>query len=69
MADSPLPRSNFGTASLVERRNEIPPVDLGIEEGPGAVVSMAEEEVVEFPGLSIEMEDDGGVVIDFEPRP
>ena len=69
MADSPLPRSNFGTASLVERRNEIPPVDLGIEEGPGAVVSMAEEEGVEFPGLSIEMEDDGGVVIDFEPRP
>ena len=46
MADSPLPRSNFGTASLVERRNEIPPVDLDIEEGPGAVVSMAEEEVV-----------------------
>ena len=34
MARNPLPRSNFGTASLVERRNEIPPVVLG--EGDGA---------------------------------
>ena len=69
MAYNPLPRSNFGTASLVERRNEIPPVELDVEEGPGAVVPIDGEETIEAPGLSIEMEDDGGVVIDFEPRP
>jgi len=69
MAYNPLPRSNFGTASLVERRNEIPPVELDVEEGPGAVVPIDGGAVIEAPGLSIEMEDDGGVVIDFEPRP
>ena len=66
MARNPLPRSNFGTASLVERRNEIPPVVLG--EGDGAEVALEEDAVIEAPGLSIELEDDGGVVVDFDPR-
>ena len=52
MARNPLPRSNFGTASLVERRNDIPPVDL--ESGPEAEVLLDDEAVVETPGLSIE---------------
>tara|TARA_R110000751_G_scaffold90103_4_gene177065 strand:- start:805 stop:3246 length:2442 start_codon:yes stop_codon:yes gene_type:complete len=69
MADTPLPRSNFGTSSLVERRNEIPPVELDVEEGPGAVVDVEGDAVIESPGLSIEMEEDGGVVVDFDPRP
>ena len=69
MADKPLPRSNFGTASLIERRNQIPPVELDVEEGPGAVVPLSGDAVIEAPGLSIEMEEDGGVVVDFEPRP
>ena len=66
MARNPLPRSNFGTASLVERRNEIPPVVLG--EGDGAEVELEEDAVIEAPGLNIELEDDGGVVVDFDPR-
>jgi len=66
MAKNPLPRSNFGTASLVERRNEIPPVEL--EEGPDAEVPMEDETLIEAPGLSIELEEDGGVVVDFDPR-
>ena len=66
MARNPLPRSNFGTASLVERRNEIPPVVLGEEDG--AEVALEEDAVIEAPGLSIELEDDGGVVVDFDPR-
>ena len=66
MARKPLPRSNFGTASLVERRNEIPPVEL--EEGLDAEVSFDDASIIEAPGLNIELEDDGGVVVDFDPR-
>ena len=66
MAKNPLPRSNFGTASLVERRDEIPSVEL--EEGPGAEVPVEDDTLIEAPGLSIELEDDGGVVVDFDPR-
>ena len=65
MARNPLPRSNFGTASLVERRNDIPTVDL--ESGPEAEVLLDDETVVETPSLSIELEDDGGVLVDFDP--
>ena len=65
MARNPLPRSNFGTASLVERRDEIPPVEL--EEGAGAEIPLEDDTVIEAPGVSIELEDDGGVVVDFEP--
>ena len=65
MARNPLPRSNFGTASLVERRDSIPDVDL--EEGPDAEVEVEDVAVIEAPGLNIELEDDGGVVGDFEP--
>lgn len=65
MARNPLPRSNFGTASLVERRDSIPDVDL--EEGPDAEVEVEDATVIEAPGLNIELEDDGGVVVDFEP--
>jgi len=66
MAKKPLPRSNFGTASLVERRDEIPPVDL--EENNSAEVDLEEDTVIEAPGLNIELEEDGGVVVDFDPR-
>ena len=66
MAPPNLPRSNFGTASLVERKNEIPPVEL--DEDKGAEVSIEQETVLEAPGLNIEMEEDGGVVVDFDPR-
>ena len=66
MAKNPLPRSNFGTASLVERKDEIPPVEL--EEGPDAEVPVEDDTLIEAPGLSIELEDDGGVVVDFDPR-
>jgi hypothetical protein len=66
MARNPLPRSNFGTASLVERRNEIPPVVL--EEGPDAEIELEGDAVIEAPGLLIELEDDGGAVVDFDPR-
>jgi len=66
MARSPLPRSNFGTSALVERRDAIPPVDL--EEGPDAEILLEDETVIEAPGLNIELEEDGGVVVDFEPR-
>jgi len=65
MARNPLPRSNFGTASLVERRNDIPPVDL--EAGPDAEVLLEDTSIIETPDLSIELEDDGGVVVDFDP--
>ena len=65
MARNPLPRSNFGTASLVERRNDIPPVDL--EDGPDAEILLDDTNIIETPDLSIELEDDGGVVVDFEP--
>ena len=66
MAKNPLPRSNFGTASLVERRDAIPPVEL--EEGPAAEVPVKDDTLIEAPGLNIELEDDGGVVVDFDPR-
>ena len=66
MAKNPLPRSNFGTASLVERRNEIPPVDL--EDGDPAEVELDDSTVIEAPGLNIELEEDGSVVVDFDPR-
>ncbi len=66
MARNPLPRSNFGTASLIERRNEIPPVEL--EEGLDAEVSFDDDSMIETPGLNIELEDDGGVIVDFDPR-
>jgi len=65
MARNPLPRSNFGTASLVERRNDIPPVDL--EDGPDAEVLLDDTNIIETPDLSIKLEDDGGVVVDFDP--
>ena len=65
MARNPLPRSNFGAASLVERRNDIPPVDL--EAGPDAEVLLDDDNIIETPDLSTELEDDGGVVVDFEP--
>ncbi len=66
MARSPLPRSNFGTSSLVERRDGLPPVEL--EEGPEVDVDVIDETVIAAPGLNIELEDDGGVVVDFDPR-
>tara|TARA_R110000803_G_scaffold2565_3_gene8757 strand:- start:2083 stop:4509 length:2427 start_codon:yes stop_codon:yes gene_type:complete len=66
MAKNPLPRSNFGTASLVERRNEIPPVDLEVEDS--AEVAVEDSTVIEAPGLNIELEEDGSVVVDFDPR-
>ena len=66
MAKNPLPRSNFGTASLVERRNEIPSVDL--EEGAPAEVELDDSTTIEAPGLNIELEEDGSVVVDFDPR-
>ena len=66
MARNPLPRSNFGTASLIERRNEIPPVEL--EEGSDAEVFLDDASIIDAPGLNIELEDDGGVVVDFDPR-
>ena len=65
MARNPLPRSNFGTASLVERRNEIPPVDL--EPGPGAEILLDDTSIIETPDLSIELEEDGGAIVDFDP--
>jgi len=65
MADQGLPRSNFGTASLVERRDALPPVELDVEEG--AEVSVEEEGVIEGPDIDIQVEEDGGVVVDFDP--
>ena len=65
MARTPLPRSNFGTASLVERRNDIPPVDL--EAGPDAEVMLDDTSIIETTDLSNEVEDDGGVIVDFDP--
>ena len=66
MAPPNLPRSNFGTASLLERKNALPPVDVG--EGAPAEVEVAEEGIAEGPGLNIELEEDGGVVVDFDPH-
>jgi hypothetical protein len=65
MARNPLPRSNFGTSALVERRNAIPTVDL--EDAPEVEVTVDDETVMDDPELKIEFEEDGGVVIDFDP--
>ena len=66
MAPPNLPRSNFGTASLLERQNALPPVDVG--EGEEAEVAIAEVAIAGSPGLNIELEEDGGVVVVFDPR-
>ena len=50
MARNPLPRSNFGTASLVERRDEIPLVDL--EEGSETEVAVEDASVIEHRDLT-----------------
>ena len=65
MARNPLPRSNFGTASLVERRNSIPPVEL--EEGSDAEVLVDDDSLIETPNLSLVLEEDGSVLVDFDP--
>jgi hypothetical protein len=66
MAMPNLPRSNFGTASLIERKDKIPPVEL--DEDKGAEVAVEDTTVIEGPGLNIQLEDDGGVVVDFDPQ-
>ena len=66
MADSPLLPSNFGTGSLIDRRNNLPLVD--VEEGDGAAIEVQEEAVVEEGPEVITMEEDGGVVIEFDPK-
>ena len=66
MAPPSLPRSNFGTASLVERQDAIPLVEL--DEDNGAAVAVEDTSVIQEPGLNIELEEDGGVVVDFDPR-
>ena len=66
MAPPSLPRSNFGTASLVERKDAIPLVEL--DEDNGAEVAVEDTSVIQEPGLNIELEEDGGVVVDFDPR-
>jgi hypothetical protein len=66
MAERALPRSNLSTASLVERKEGLPYPEL--EDGPGADIAVEDTTVIEAPGLSIEMEEDGGVVVDFDPR-
>jgi len=67
MAEQRLPRSNFGTASLIDRRDSLPPVEL--DEGEGAEVDIEEDVSVEGPDVNIQMEEDGGVVVDFDPTP
>ncbi len=49
----------------MERRDSLPSVEL--EEGPAADVDIEDETLIQAPGLNIELEDDGGVVIDFDP--
>ena len=66
MAPPSLPRSNFGTASLVERKDAIPLVEL--DEDQGAEVAVEDTSIIKTPDLSIELEEDGGVVVDFDPR-
>jgi hypothetical protein len=41
---------------------------VDLEEGPDAEILLEDETVIEAPGLNIELEEDGGVVVDFEPR-
>jgi hypothetical protein len=67
MARNPLPRSNFGTSSLVERRDALPQVELDLEDAQGVEITVEDEALVEDPELKIEFEEDGGVVIDFDP--
>ena len=62
MASPSLPRSNFGTASLLERKNAIPPVDVG--EAREAEVTVEEPGLVEGSDINIKLEEDGGVVVD-----
>ena len=66
MARTHCPAVTLERPPLVERRDEIPPVDLDVEES--AEVDVADSTVIEAPGLNIELEDDGGVVVDFDPR-
>ena len=65
MAETGLPRSNLGAAALIERRDAIPPVELEIEDG--AEVEVQDRSLIQTPDLNIELEEDGGVVIDFDP--
>jgi len=65
MAEQRLPRSNFGTGSLIDRRDSLPPVELDEEEG--AEVSIEEDVSVEGSDVNIQMEEDGGVVVEFDP--
>jgi hypothetical protein len=44
----------------------IPPVEL--DEDKGAEVAVEDTTVIEEPGLNIQLEDDGGVVVDFDPQ-
>jgi hypothetical protein len=67
MARNPLPRSNFGTSSLVERRDALPQVELDLEDAQGVEITVEDEALVDDPELKIEFEEDGGVVIDFDP--
>jgi hypothetical protein len=39
-----------------------------LEEGPDAEIELEGDAVIEAPGLLIELEDDGGAVVDFDPR-
>tara|TARA_Y100000588_G_scaffold8876_2_gene10018 strand:+ start:295 stop:2649 length:2355 start_codon:yes stop_codon:yes gene_type:complete len=39
-----------------------------LEEGLDAEVSFDDDSMIETPGLNIELEDDGGVIVDFDPR-
>ena len=52
MATPNLPRSNFGTSSLVERKNAIPSVEL--DEDKGAEVALEDTTVIEEPGVNID---------------
>ena len=61
MASPSLPRSIFGTASLLERKNALPLVDVG--EGSDAEVTVEEPGLVDGPDINIEMEEDGSVVV------
>ena len=41
---------------------------MELEEGPEVDIDVIDETVIAAPGLNIELEDDGGVVVDFDPR-
>ena len=41
---------------------------MELEEGLDAEVSFDDDSMIETPGLNIELEDDGGVIVDFDPR-